>query len=628
MDNSHVYGSSVTLRQWHSRIRKGGARAALLLGALAVSSCVRSLCDGGACEETSSTAFLQPSSSSVPLATSAATSSASATLSSTAAAPSASASVPVSPMSCTDTIECKVGVCSKTAQICVECESSEDCRLSSANAVCDVVPGSPAQNRCVECLKDDDCAEGSKCDGSGTCGPCDSVERSEGFAGCDPGQVCLAGEIADENQCVECRDSSDCVGQVCELSNHTCAPCVAATSSGASDAAVAVDEGCGGDAPRCLAAITPEANSCVACLTHDDCSGELSTCDSVSHQCVACASEIDVTQTAQLDASVTSAQVDQGCGFATPRCLIVRGTANLEPSQSKDSGLSDASDAAWTAADSGPVQDAGQVETRECVECVTGADCATGVCDPSSHACVECQTSANCGLAGRARCDTSSGQCVECDAAVHSELGVNPDCEHLDGKDVCVAGACRECSGEFRAACGSNLCDERPPLDSTSSTSSTQFTCGDAKPASGFACKECVSDAQCQSNQACVLTTFLGAPVGYFCLYRQVGSEGKAVVPSCGAQTLRPYGDLLVTESVSGEAGTFCAPAKSTCPAIDDYRDKSCEVADDCGVPGVADATCLDSDQGRRCSPLCQTDADCTYDPANVTVCGDGSCTL
>jgi hypothetical protein len=201
------------------------------------------------------------------------------------------------------------------------------------------------------------------------------------------------------------------------------------------------------------------------------------------------------------------------------------------------------------------------------------------------------------------------------------------------------AGTCVECTGKFDSACGTTeVCDERPPTAVV--TSGEQYTCAAHKAHTATACEDCVSDAQCMLGQVCVLTSFGGTAVGYYCLYRKVDAADLSVgyvaaedrdaegVSSCVAQAA-PYVATLDAVSVSGESGLFCSLRTSTCEALAQFSERACQADTECGVDGVADAKCVAWDTEKRCSPLCVSSDDCPVNANGVTLgCSAGRCSF
>jgi hypothetical protein len=393
----------------------------------------------------------------------------------------------------------------------------------------------------------------------------------------------------------------------------------------------AADAGRDADTDADAASDANASDTGVTCLA--TCSEPTPLCDPTTGQCVAClgVGATAVTADASLSASDAAAFTpDPGCTASAPRCY--RGSANQN---------SAAAEAA-------------------CVACLTDTDCHgnTGVCDPESHTCVECATSTDCPDPSAARCDSDTRTCTACDAAESSQ-GVNPDCTHLSGADVCHAGTCVECDADFQGACDgtaleSAVCDLRPGV-------ATEFSCASgAAPNTAYVCDECINDAQCQAGEACVLTSFGSGDdevaVGWFCLLRVDPEldESESTwppdedlgVPRCGLA--KPHLRQLATFSTPGAGGSFCAPQAATCVALKQYNNTRCqapasgtdagnldagvEVAE-CGAVGADDAVCQYSESfdDWRCAPRCLTDNDCVMTSGSTSVqrtCDDGVCSF
>jgi hypothetical protein len=138
---------------------------------------------------------------------------------------------------------------------CVECQANSQCRQMNLN-FCDL-----SKDRCVQCLDDGDCPfQGQVCTASRQC-----VYSCPDGGGCPSGTRCYAG------YCQSCRSDNDC------NSNNSTTPyclyrCVAClTNRNCTMTSL----------PRC----NPATNTCVRCLSSDDCFRQ-EQCDPVSHLCV------------------------------------------------------------------------------------------------------------------------------------------------------------------------------------------------------------------------------------------------------------------------------------------------------------------------------------------------------
>jgi Cys-rich repeat protein len=599
-------GGSVT--RWFSRPVL--AAAVWLAGA---SGCARELCDDGACGQAG--AML------VPTATPGSTSAPGSTAPSASSGPT-SALDSATPQATLDADAGEPG-CPGTAPVrsvqglCVACESDEHCALqSNASKYCNVVASDPTSNRCLECKSDVDCSGGRACDQRvGSCAPCDPL----GNSGCASGSYCLGNPDSALNQCVECLGAEQCTDPartVCDA-EHSCVACLPTATVDAP-----VDQGCSEALARCATEDGP--NHCVECTSDADCSGNV--CDLATNSCVTCLREASGTFG---DGAAVGLDFDHGCEDAAARRCLVQTTRGVEPDAGGDASF----DALLDASTSAPSE-----ELRSCVECLRGMDCETGVCDESTHECSECVEDDNCTEAATPRCNTEERMCEACDPALNEADGANPACEHFDGRGVCSPeGACVECTGEFAGACGSNVCDERPTL--VDGPNATRYACQPQRKRSAHTCEDCVSDAQCQTGQACVSTSFTTeageVPAGYYCLLRKVtaeelgacdGSLEECGVTSCFTQAA-PCTEVWHEVSVSGRVGDTCAPGATTCPGIRDFRSKMCETADDCGIPGLDDATCRPTEDVMSCAPWCLTEEDCPRTATGETFgCLNGYC--
>ncbi len=441
---------------------------------------------------------------------------------------------------------------------CVECVKASDC-------------GTPAQtctaNKCVAvpsgCASDADCTSdpaGPRCKlTTHTCVPC------LGNQDCNLGQVCVGfacisanGSCSDDTacqdptphcdtaagQCVACLDDTQCGGgQSCQ--NHTCA----ANSSGCT-----ADSQCHTGAPKCdltsgqcVACLSTsdcgdptlvcQANACVAapsgCQGDGDCSGATPHCDPGSHQCVGC------TSTAQC----TSPDV----------CT---GNACVAPAAGCTSDLDCASHASTPKCDTA---------SGACVGCLVGGDCASGLCDPTSHACQPgCASSANC-AAPTSHCDLTSHSCVACVA--------DGDCAQ---GQICQGGACQAgCSTKADCAAPTGACD-----------------------LTSHSCVACVADSDCAANQAC--TNNACVPTGT--------SGGQP----CGTGGVCPTGQLCLTES--GGTTQLCHPQ------CDPYNPGStCGTGTVCAwvgfdSSGATAGACVPKSGGDAAGTVCQSASDCEND--------------
>ena len=147
---------------------------------------------------------------------------------------------------------------------------------------------------------------------------------------------------------------------------------------------------------------------------------------------------------------------------------------------------------------------------------------------------------------------------------------------------------------------------------------SLKRSCSTSKQHSTGLCQSCVSDAECNLGQACVLDRY-GTPakdVGYFCHWKQGDPMGGA--PANCFSGGRPYAGVQNNAtSIDGAISNVCTLAVSSCVALNQFRSKDCAVASApsdalCGVSPPSDAKCGSVDGlNFRCTVTCLSDADC-----------------
>lgn len=238
-------------------------------------------------------------------------------------------------------------------------------------------------------------------------------------------------------------------------------------------------------------------------------------------------------------------------------------------------------------------------EETSCPGCETSADCAGGVCDPTTEQCVACLENADCAEVAAPRCESNVCKgCLDAD-----------DCAHFEDETLCdpESGACVACRGS--EDCDGNVCHPHTK------------TCTDLPVRQKHACEPCQHDAECQEGQLCVETTYddpSTGVVGAFCLWRRdaplPGPQG-----TCGPNS-RPYARAAEVVSVDGEAAIVCRLRTTTCTALLQHSSpvEGCETPfmDDaaCGHPDFNDGRCRfndDIEKLPRCTYPCLGNEDC-----------------
>ena len=277
--------------------------------------------------------------------------------------------------------------------------------------------------------------------------------------------------------------------------------------------------------------------------------------------------------------------------------------------------------------------------SNECVQCLKSTDCNVlkPACDTATNSCVECTASTDCEDASKPFCETKAHACVSClkqadciaSTASACIAGAcvactkDEECSNIPGKGVCDAGTCVQCTGKKFAACGQ---DSGTPLV----CDSLKRSCSTSKQQSAGLCETCVSDAQCNPGQMCVLDKF-GNPakdVGYFCHWKKGDPAGGA--PTDCFATGKPYSDTkLAVISIDGSVSDICSLRTSTCTARNQAGVKDCGVASApsdaaCGFAPGEDSKCVQvsSSSSYRCTMTCLLPEDC---PGMNSTCKTGA---
>ncbi len=420
-------------------------------------------------------------------------------------------------------------VCDPTSGRCVECFDVDDFGCTGNTPRCKAGITVSA-NTCVECVSPDDCGGDTPACQQDICVPC-SVADNYGCPEETP--WCMAGDVPSNNSCVECIDGEDCPtgAPICE--NNQCIPCSLDEDAGCVQAS----------ASRCLEGAVPKENTCVECLTGDDCSEAQPFC--VDNGCVEC------TEATHCESS--DLPVCNGAGA--------------------------------------------------CAGCGGDDDCDRfedlPVCDLDTGSCEECTANTDCTSANAAYCDPSTLSCSPCER--------NDDCSHIPGRNVCESGQCVQCTVEDESACAGNSCNPSANVCTSTAIGSRNL------------CESCIADSECvqggignDASTRCVPMSFAGSPrPGGYCLPRQN--------PSCS----RPYTLPFSAPSLSGVASeSYCGIDQNgdvtngnagavTCEAVRDLLDDvSCGNDSDCG-DGEGGICGTVGGSPNKCSYTCSASARC-----------------
>ena len=263
---------------------------------------------------------------------------------------------------CLNNSDCKPGLCNTTANTCIQgCSTDNDCPVTTIKC-------HNALDLCVECLTSADCDTGV----------------------CEPSS----------NRCVGCYLDSDClIGNVCDLSTHTCITSGCTTSNTCADPRYVCD---------------PTRDYCVDCMTDSDCSNPQPACDSATGVCVECTNV-------------------GHCGSANPYCDSASQTCVA------------------CEADTNCTNQVCHPSTHSCVECAGNNDCALGwMCDPIAFSCFVTTYCGNSLLDTTEGCD--DGNNVDGDGCndvclIENNYDCNTNAAGMIGNRSCASEFCDERSG-------------------------------------------------------------------------------------------------------------------------------------------------------------------------------------
>lgn len=187
--------------------------------------------------------------------------------------------------------------------------------------------------------------------------------------------------------------------------------------------------------------------TCVRCADDDHCA-ESQACNRARHSCaLSCAADADC-----------AGQRESRCnGSLCVECTDLSHCDDKHPFCDKPSGT--------------------------CAECLTSADCPSGVCDPTERKCLECIVDGDC---ASGRCQQPERRCVECVTTAD-----------------CTAGTCDE-KGECRAPCAADVdCPKASPhcllAQGLCVGCREHADCDPMRPVCGQGnkCAECATDSDC-----------------------------------------------------------------------------------------------------------------------------------
>lgn len=209
------------------------------------------------------------------------------------------------------------------------------------------------------------------------------------------------------------------------------------------------------------------------------------------------------------------------------------------------------------------------VSEGACVQC-TGADqsvCAGQgrVCLRDGHDCVGCNDDDDCRTAENSRCDPDTHECTPCDD--------DSQCSDVPGKPVCLAGTCVACTREKAQVCNvagtQYVCDPQTHSCDLQRKARGKTLCNVCTDPDDTDCKarpDCISNDECQANQACVEVPAGGG----LKVCQHIRDDSPCPRPYIG-ETMNPV------PSADGPSVKVCTfRLGTTCQAHSHYSNKRC----------------------------------------------------
>tara|TARA_B100000683_G_scaffold235576_1_gene239466 strand:+ start:2282 stop:4777 length:2496 start_codon:yes stop_codon:yes gene_type:complete len=411
--------------------------------------------------------------------------------------------------------------CARTSAQFRRCDTSADCNASEVceDNVCTEADGVGGMG-VPECLVNTDCDDGDPCNGEETCNE----------------ETCEAGTA------VNCSDGDVCNGEeTCDPDTGTCLagenPC---DSTDATDICVPTDSDTG------------YACQEVACLTHDDCSGDTPYCNE-ANECVACLSDADCDDGALCNGEEVC-NANSTCEAGTPVACSDGDACNGEETCDPNTGacLSGSDPCLATSAiDICEPTDSETGYVCQEVSCLSDADCDgdTPYCDAQNE-CVACLVDTHCD--DGAPCNGGE----TCNADNTCEAGTPVTCSDGDacnGEETCDAttGACLSGTDPCLATAAIDICE---PADNSN----------------GYVCQEvtCTEDSHCDDGNLCTTgetcnleTNLCNAGDLVVCADEDPCNGEETCVPETGEciDGTSPCADGETCLSEDSDDGYFCA---------------------------------------------------------------------
>ena len=446
---------------------------------------------------------------------------------------------------CNDTTK----VCN--SNVCGACASNSDCTATGAygaNHVCN-------SGSCVagNCLTTGDCAVSGTICGSQTpftCGACaidGDCTTAYGAGHICNGGVCITGT---------CHDSNGCgVGQVCDLSSHSCTGCGSSDTTCQSDSKYGSTYICQG-------------NACIVgnCHTAASCNNTAQVCNSFT--CGMCAVDLDCTNA-------------YGANHVCAGGACVSGNCNNSGQCGGNQLCINHACTACTAGSAGDAQCMGDTTYGAMHICLAG-QCVAGNCHDTSSECIG--VGQICGI-------SAAHTCGSCGSGSAGDNACKGDTAYGSG-DICLTGGCvqgdchdtsTECSaGKVCGVSTAHTCGSC----SAGSTGDTQCTM-DARYGTGDICYQGLCGA---GNCHATSMDCTGANAGLICGVSAANTCGSCTSDSqCKSDSF--YGSNDICNTTTGKCvSAACAPNDSACSA---NGSDFC-----CGASCVSGNCCVDADCG------------------------------
>ncbi len=318
------------------------------------------------------------------------------------------------------------------------CTGDTDCESENA-LYCD-----PSRHVCVRCYEDNQCAHNQYCENN-TCVTCESgVWNGEECVECTDNDDCADKTdtpvcYTDTNTCVECLTYSDCKNEEkpqCDEASHTCKSCFDIDP----EKPVWADTQCVQcvNSTDCETTLVCKENTCSPCETEEECKekgtnyhcSKDSTCIQCPDNqvwggkdkgCVECLSSADCKNSNKPQCNTETNTCVECVESTNCSAELVCRENTCSPCQTEEECQAKGTNYHCSKEDKCIQCDTNEVwddENRECVECLSSADCKNPekpLCDTTTNTCIECETNAQCVEKGKdPHCHKATHTCEPC----------------------------------------------------------------------------------------------------------------------------------------------------------------------------------------------------------------------